>query len=251
MTSIQGTDSGYSAISGIYLKLAPECSDTIFGTDINYCQLVEDGTKKNGFLKGRFVDGQENDPEIIAKYQQLKENFNKKLTSQIQLKPKAPSTVYDLLHIIPNVSEMLKLVDMAEYGEYLQTPSYLPITFIAPINSALSNATSTWLKTKSKGILKSLLKAHTLDYILVPKTIENRLLRIYTKNQSFYFTADGTGKFKNYINFYQEPTVMLNYQYNLPYDRFKVVATYVTDNGILYLIDGIFSPQMILYNSSF
>ena len=55
MTSIQGTDTAYASIDGNYLALSPECSDTIFGTIINYCSLVKAGTNPYGFMKGIYL----------------------------------------------------------------------------------------------------------------------------------------------------------------------------------------------------
>ena len=247
MTSIQGTDTAYASIDGNYLALSPECSDTIFGTNINYCSLVKAGTNPYGFMKGKFVDGNEEDPEVLKQYATLKYNFNEKLAKSIPLVKSAPKTIYDLLHTIPQVSEVLKLVDMTDFSRYLINTPY-GATFIAPSNNFLKKAKGDWLKTKNKGVIKSLLMAHLLDYILSPKNIENRLLRVYTHNPAFWFTADGTGKIVNYLNFYQQPTTLLTDEYSLKYDRFKVIGTYMTDNGILYIIDGMFTPDIINYS---
>jgi len=251
MTSIQGTDTSYSSIDGNYLALAPECSDTIFGTNINYCSLVKAGTNPYGFMKGTFVDGNENDPDVLNKYATLKMNFNKRLAESVPLQKQPPKNIYDLLQIIPNVSETLKLVNESNFSHYLSTPpigNSVGITFIAPTDSFLKKARQTWFKTKSKGMINSILKAHLLDFVLAPKSLENRLLRVYTHNPSFSFTSDGTANIVNYLNFYQQPNTLLNNEYSLKYDRFKIVGTYMTENGILYIIDGMFLPEVINYS---
>jgi hypothetical protein len=249
MTSTQGTDTAYSAIAGNYLALAPECSDTIFGTNINYCQLVKDGTKKNGFLNGKFVDGYEDNPDVINAYLQLKHEFNQNLSKNIKLEKKPPKTLYDIIHMVPEASEIAKLMDKIGYGDKLQSHRY--ITFIAPSNNALNKARDTWLKTDNKYILKNLLDAHLLNYMLSPKNIQTRLLKVNTVNPAFWFVADGTAKFTSDMNFYQTPYTLLNNEYSLPLDRFKVEKIYMTDNGVLYIIDGMFSPDTILYQSVF
>lgn len=249
MTSIQGTDTAYGAIDGNYLALAPECSDTIFGTDINYCSLVKAGTSKNGFMKGYFKDGDEEDPDVIKQYQTMVEQFNKNITKGITLKQKSPSTINDLLHLIPEVSEISKIVDLTNYSKNLSFDMGPYTTFIAPSNDALKKAKNTWLKTTNPNVLRNLLMSHTLDFLLSPVTLQTRLTRVYTHNPAFWFVADGTGKFSNQLNFYQEPYTLQDLTYNLPYDRFNVLKTYTTDNGILYIIDGIFSPDIILYST--
>jgi hypothetical protein len=251
MTSLQGTDTAYSSISGNYLALAPDCSDTIFGTDINYCSLVKAGTNPYGFMKGTFVDGNEEDPSVLNQYSTLLTNFNKKLAESIPLQKKPPKSIYDLLQIIPNVSETLKLVNDSNFSDYLSTPpigNSIGITFIAPTNSFVKKARNTWFTTKNKPMINAILKAHLLNFVLAPKTLENRLLKVYTHNPSFSFISDGTGNIVNYLNFYQQPVTLLNNEYSLKYDRFKVVETYMTENGILYVIDGMFLPEIINYS---
>ena len=150
MSSIQGTDTGYSAIAGNYLALAPECSDTIFGTNINYCKLVHDGTMKNGFLDGKFVDGYENDPYVISKYMSLRNEFNTNLSKDIKLEKGTIKNIYQLLHTIPETSEIAKIVDYADFGNKLESSTFS--TFIAPSNTAVKKAKNTWLNTNSKGV---------------------------------------------------------------------------------------------------
>jgi hypothetical protein len=249
MSSIQGTDTGYSAIAGNYLALAPECSDTIFGTNINYCKLVHDGTMKNGFLDGKFVDGYENDPYVISKYMSLRNEFNTNLSKDIKLEKGTIKNIYQLLHTIPETSEIAKIVDYADFGNKLESSTFS--TFIAPSNSAVKKAKNTWLNTNSKGVLRSLLDAHLLNFLLPAKKIENRLLRVNTANPAFWFTADGTAQISKGITFYQKPYELLTDKYSLPYDRFNVEKIYVTDNGAIYVIDGMFSPDIILYKSVF
>ncbi len=248
MTSIQGTDTAYAAIDGNYLALSPECSDTIFGTNINYCSLVRAGTNPYGFMKGKFVDGNEEDPEVLSDYAKIRLNLNNNIAKSIPLKKPAPQTVYELLQMIPEVSEVLKLVDQTNFSRYLTSPPPKNITFIAPSNNFIKKARSTWFKTKNSAIIKSILMAHLLDYMLPVRNIQTRLLKVYTHNPAFSFIADGTQRFTKDITFYQEPTTLLTNEYSLRYDRFKIEGIYMTDNGILYVIDGMFLPEEIPYS---
>lgn len=237
MSSIHGTDTAYGAISKNYLALALDCSDTLFGTDINYCNIVH--TLK---LK----DGQENDPNVIKEYSQGRDRFNYELSKGIPLDTKkTPETIYDCLQLIPECSEVLKWIDSVQYGSHLSM-NY-PTTFIAPINDIVLASQKTWLRTKQKGILRALLKAHTLDYILSPTSLDGKMLRISTKCKPFSFIADGTRKITKECTFFQESATLLTNEYNRIRDRFKILKIIVTKNGIIYITDGIFTPENIMY----
>jgi hypothetical protein len=122
-----------------------------------------------------------------------------------------------------------------------------PTTFIAPINSVILYSQKTWLRTKQKGILRALLKAHTLDYILSPTSLEGKMLRVSTKCKPFSFIADCTHRITKECTFFQESVTLLSNEYNRIRDRFNILKIIVTKNGIIYIIDGIFSPENIMY----
>ena len=237
MSSIHGTDTSYGAIDKNYLALALDCSETLFGTDINYCNIVH--TMK---LK----DGQENNPEVIKAYTEWRDHFNYEIAKSIQVDAKkTPDTIYDCLQRIPECSEIVKWINSVEYGQHLSM-NY-PTTFIAPINSVILYSQKTWLRTKQKGILRALLKAHTLDYILSPTSLEGKMLRVSTKCKPFSFIADCTHKITKECTFFQESVTLLSNEYNRIRDRFNILKIIVTKNGIIYIIDGIFSPENIMY----
>lgn len=237
MSSIHGTDTAYGAIGKNYLSLALDCSETLFGTDVNYCNIVH--TMK---LK----DGQENNPEVIKAYTELRDSFNYQLAQSIPIDTKKiPDTIYDCLQLIPECSEVVKWIDSVQYGPQLSM-NY-PTTFIAPVNDIINSSKKTWLRTKQKGILRALLKAHTLDYILSPTSLEGKMLRISTKCKPFSFIADGTRQITKDCTFFQESVTLLSNEYNRIRDRFKILKIIVTTNGIIYIIDGIFSPENIMY----
>ncbi len=237
MTSINGTDTAYGSLAGNYLALTLDCSDTIFGTDINMCSLVH---------KMKIVDGQENDPEVLKRYKELESSFNYALAKQIPQTRKTVNTILDCLERMPECSEIVKMIHSVGYDTDLTT-SY-PTTFIAPINSAISPEKQMFLRTKHRGILKALLKAHTLNYILSPVSLEGRILRVTTKCKPFSFISDGSGQITKECTFYQPSTQLLSsYEYNRVNKRIHIKKIVVTDNGILYIIDDVFTPENIMY----
>jgi len=105
-----------------------------------------------------------------------------------------------------------------------------------------------FLRTKHRGILKALLKAHTLNYILSPVSLEGRILRVTTKCKPFSFISDGSGQITKECTFYQPSTQLLSsYEYNRVNKRIHIKKIVVTDNGILYIIDDVFTPENIMY----
>jgi len=238
MTSINGTDTAYGALDKNYLALSLDCSDTIFGTDINMCSLIR---------KMNIVDGEENNPEILRRYKELESNFQYELAKQIPQTRKQVDTIQDCLERMPECSEIVKLISSVSYDDQLR--SWYPTTFIAPTNKALSIARSSWFRTNHKGIIKAILKAHTLDYILSPVSLEGKVLRITTKCKPFSFISDCSGQITKECTFYQPSTTLLSSyeEYNRVNERISISKIVVTNNGILYIIDGMFRPENIMY----
>ena len=92
--------------------------------------------------------------------------------------------------------------------------------------------------------LKQMLKSHTLNYKLNSSDIIDKKLELYTSLNNFSVIADGTGRIVKELNFYQKPIYMLNNKYPIPVDRFKVEKIFEGKNGIVYVINGIFSPSI-------
>ena len=276
MTSLFGSDQAYQAMANDFLSLSLDRSDRLFGTSfasvngqgpldhgVNYAQFVS--TQK-------IVDGEENNPRIVSDYiqkvKQLQQTVDG-LQGNFPTSTDEPS-IYDLLSTFPELEWIKSLVDAGNYAQELNGEHKL--TFIAPTNEILKNSVNTWLKVKgfspysepanfhqpvqpykTKYIpselglpdwhyIRELLKAHTLRYVLRPDDIFNRKLEVYTAHENFNFIADGTGRIKPELNFYQRPVYTLNYEYPVPTDRFTVKKIFDGKNGVLYVIDGMFSP---------
>ena len=231
MSSIHGIDTSYGSISDNYIGLSLTCNDTVLGTNINYCNLVQ--STKN------FVDGDEKNQNILDNYTKNQLQYNTSLLSSLDLSHKVPNTIYDLLYTLPECSEILKLVDYTNLSSLLQTQK--GNTLIAPSNCVINMVKHNLLK--DKGLLKSLLHSHILDYILHPISLENKLLKINTHNPSFSFISDGTSNIVNHLNFYQDNYQFLLNSYEKKPNRYNVEKIYMTEKGIIYIIDGIFIPE--------
>jgi len=245
MTTTFGTDTAYSAISDYYLNLAPSCDDTIFGTNINYCDLVKFGIK----------DGGENDPLMLNAYQ----SFNNSLKKSFQNQSKGDQTplagqevnIYDIISEIPELSIYKSLLDQTGWDQFVQVSD--KITLFAPTNTALQNALNTWLSSRNIAVLRDLLKAHTLPYKLEYEDVQDRLLLLNTLKPTFKFYFDDTNTKTAYPSLYTNTYELRHYKYPIPESRIQVVKTFEAgDTGkspqvssTLYIIDGLFNPISI------
>jgi hypothetical protein len=277
MSSLFGSDQGYQALANNYLTLSLTPNDTLFGTDfasingegplergVNYASLVHNQ---------KIIDGEENNPYIVSDYIK-KINEIKKQTSNLSSSPlKAPNpTVYDIIGMFPQLKLIKSLIDAGDFKNELNGDS--PVTFLAPTNEVLNNSLHKWLKIKNFSphsekaftaddiqpyttkytstdlgmpdwlYLKQMLKSHTLNYKLNSSDIIDKKLELYTSLNNFSVIADGTGRIVKELNFYQNPIYMLNNKYPIPVDRFTVEKIFEGKNGIVYVINGIFSPSI-------
>ena len=237
MTSSFGYDTAYSAIADYYLNLAPNCNDTVFGTDINYCKLVKSG----------IVDGMENDPQVLSAYSQLNNTAKKSLLESFNTievnTPLAAKNVKlrNFLREVPQLSIFADLVDKTGWSQVLYSTD--KITVFAPTNQSLQVATSTWLTNTHVGVVRDVLKAHTLPYKLEYEDVHNRLLKLNTFKESFAFFFDDTGRHTPYASLYTPRYALKGYNMPAPEPRIPVIKTYEVEDAVtVYIIDGVFKP---------
>ena len=251
MTTSFGVDTAYSAISDYYLALAPNCDDTIFGTNVNYCNLVKTG----------IVDGQENDPAIVYGFQNYTKGVQKSFDKAVKQQPIAdtPVTILSILKDNPETMLFSQLCDLTGWSEYLKATRDL--TVFAPTNSSLQNALNTWLSVGDTSTIKEVLKAHTLKYNLNYPDLQNKLLKLTTVKEGFNFFIDDTNRHTLYTNVYTKSYHFNNFTYPLPEVRIPLLKAFTTNGGwgqshldsngtsgsnaTVYIIDGIFKPISI------
>jgi hypothetical protein len=278
MTTINaGTEQAYNQIADNYLYLSLSNGDTIWGTDfasIGDVPPLSGGVNYQNLIHSmRLVDGEENNPNILKRYIEANQNASKTLRGLEQTPERPTQTIYNVLNMIPEVSRIKQIIDTVGYKNILNDVtqhgdlSQRRYTFFAPTNQAVDNAMQTWLKDEPKdnetpqpytfrnkssylGLpnlqLRSILKAHTLGFNLRIQDTYDRKLELYTLEAPFSFVIDGTSRVVSYLNVYQKPSYLKNYQYPLPIDRFKVLKTFEVENGSLYIIDNMFSPQIVV-----
>jgi uncharacterized surface protein with fasciclin (FAS1) repeats len=252
MTTSFGVDTAYSAISDYYLALAPNCDDTIFGTNVNYCNLVKTG----------IVDGQENDPAIVYGFENYTKGVQKsfdKATKHLSQVAEQPVTVLSILTDNPETSLFKQLCDLTGWSEYLKATRDL--TVFVPTNNSLQNALNTWLSIGDTSTVKEVLKAHTLKYNLIYPDLQNKLLKLNTAKEGFTFYIDDTNRHTPYTNVYTKSYHFNNFTYPLPEVRIPLLKAFTTNGGwgqahlsangtvnsnaTIYIIDGIFKPISI------
>jgi hypothetical protein len=229
MTSTFGYDTAYSVISDYYLNLAPNCNDKVFGTNVNYCNLVKSG----------IVDGQENDPAILNKYESLYKSLHKSINAQ----PVSDSevTIKSVLEDLPNTSVYRSSIQQTGWDKWINTSKN--ITLFVPSDQSFSNAYRTWLNSKNIAVTRDVLKAHTLPYKLEHEDVQDRLIRVNTMKDSFSFMFDDTARVLPYANVYTPSYAMMAYTYPHLENRIKVLETYEIPNlATIYVIDGVFKP---------
>ena len=266
MTACHGTDTEFSVLADSYYKLAlSPLDDKIWGTNIPYTDLVE---------RMKIYDGQEDDPKILQAYSNIVDGCYNEMVKKsdpgagctynqggMLIKSKisdedyglaeysdVPKTnVLQLMRKIPEISDFTRMIESTGWGQRL-TAGYEKdrFTIFAPSNDAMKKAQGTWLKTNNRHVLRELCKAHTTDFALKWNSIIRRKLEVFTMREGFSFVADGTGKFKNSVNVYQKPYGMLDLQYPIGLERFDIKQAYETDNGNVYIIDGVFSPAILV-----
>jgi len=252
MSSMQGTTQAYQPLADTYIALAPSCGDKIFGTDINYCNLVSWG----------IYDGQENDPRVLQSYLKQQNNLNKSVfaadqqawdtkspTSYSNSASNQDTTVWSLMKSLPQLSTMARICERSGWKDYIDRANPLAkITVFAPNNQAFQTTQFAHVPYEqwNKNDLRLVGQAHTLPFAFQQSDAIDRKLRLYTSLDSFSVFIDGTGEVSDKLNFYIPPTHMLSYRYPNPLKRINVVQGYYTQNGALYEIDGVFQPQVYI-----
>lgn len=275
MTSMFGTDQGYQAIANQFLSLSLTDGDILFGTDyapildqkplpggINYANLVK--TQK-------IIDGEEKNPAVLADYLRKVhaiQNATSKIESVSIPKTGDPS-VYEILHMFPELSVFASLIDVSNLKNELLGGN--KVTLVVPTNEALMASLSTWLRVKGYSpysepanlnepvqpyktkyipsdlglpdwsYIREIAKSHLLRYELRPQDIYGRKLECLTAHDTFSVYVDGTARIHPEMYFYQKPLSFLNYQYPIPTDPFVVKKIFEGRNGVVYVIDGVFS----------
>jgi hypothetical protein len=275
MSSLFGTDQGYQAMSNHYLSLALTDGDILFGTD--YAPILDQAPLPRGINYSTLVktehiiDGEEKNPSILADYLRKIHSIERTTSpiSSLTIPKTGEPTVYDIVNMFPDLSLFASLIDVSNIKTDLVTDQ--KVTLIVPTNEALRTSLSQWLKVKGYSpysepanldepvqpyktkfipsdlgmpdwyYIREIVKSHLLRYELRPQDIAQRKLELYTAHDSFSVYVDGTGHIRPEMYFYQKPLSILNYQYPLPTDPFIVKKIFQGRNGVVYVIDGVFS----------
>ncbi len=251
MTSLFGTIQAYQPLASTYLALAPECGDKIFGSDINYCNLVKWG----------IYDGQEYDPKVLQAYKQQQKQSKDSIlffgseamdtyapTSYSTSPSNQSTTVMSVLNQLPNVKTMQRVLRESGWENYLnQANDLAKVTLFVPTDEAFFNSTYMFVPNDkwSPNNLRALGQAHTLPFAFDQSAANDRKLRLYTSLPSYSLYLDGTGEVSKQLNFYIPPDVMLNLRYPQPLRRINILQGFYTNNGALYIIDGVFDPNVL------
>ena len=256
MSSLQGTTQAYQPMASTYIALAPSCGDKIFGTNIDYCDLVNWG----------IYDGQENDPRVLRKYlkdvhgeqtqlfqagkQAIRQSNQQNTPTSYNTSPASQSTtVWSVLESLPNVNMMKKILAKSKWMDYITNANPLyKITLFVPTDQAFQSTSLAHIPYENWNAndLRLIGQAHTLPFAFEQNSAYNRKLRLYTSLDAFSVYLDGTGEVSDQLNFYIPPNEMLAFQYPQPLKRINILQGFYTNNGALYIIDGVFQPQVII-----
>jgi hypothetical protein len=243
MSSLYGTTQAYNPLDSTYLALAPSCGDKIFGTNINYCDLVRWG----------ILDGEENDPRVLDLYesqQAQKTSVFKNFAKERKDTTSGATSVLSLLNQLPELSNFREAVYRSGWNKYIDQASDLfKVTLFAPLNSAfpkLAPRKPLWngIVGGVESDLRAIMQAHTLPFGFEQSAAYNRKLRLYTALPSFSVFMDGTGEVRENLNLYTVSNDLLTLQYPEPIKRINVGQGYYTNNGALYVIDDVLRPNL-------
>ena len=253
MTSLYGTTQAYQPMASTYIALAPECGDNIFGTNVNYCDLAKWG----------IYDGQEMDPKVLNAYvtQRERGKNNLLIAADKSLKSTDPisyslsvsnqsSTVWGMIEQLPQLSTFRGLLKRAGWDQYINSANpYFQVTVFAPTNDALKNTAYTHSPVENWNSynLRVFGQAHTLPFAFDQTQAYQRKLKLHTSLETYSVYLDGTGEVSSKLNFYVPPDRLLNLRYPDALKRINILQGYYTNNGALYLIDGAFDPEVIVY----
>lgn len=246
MTALNGYDTGFSSISENYLYLAPGCTDNVYGTNVNYCDLV----RTTGIW-----DGQESNPAVLKRFSdaQQKEYNYMQANKQPVLQGETKTSVIDLVARHPRLKKYNSVLNMCPDLKKKFHESFF-ITLFAPNDKAFDSAN--WIKQlKNDSVFglnvynaraRTLLKSHALDFTLSQEVLMGRNTMVNTMNEPYTFLIDGTGNISKNLVVYNTHTVLRDgIQYPKPYNMYRITETYITDNGVVYVIDGVLEPFVI------
>ncbi len=275
MTSMFGTDQGYQAIANTFLSLSLTDGDILFGTDyapildqkplpggINYSTLVK--TQK-------IIDGEERNPVVLADYLRKVHAIQNATAplAPISIPKTSEPSVYEIVQMFPDLSIFASMIDVSNLKSQLLEEK--KVSLVVPTNEALMKSLHSWLRVKGYSpysepanlnepvqpyktkfipsdlglpdwnYIREVVKSHLLRYELRPQDIYGRKLECHTAHDTFSVYVDGTGRIQKDLFFYQKPLSFLNYQYPIPTDPFVVKKIFEGRNGVVYVIDGVFS----------
>jgi len=256
MTSLFGTTQAFQGLAGTYLYLAPNCGDKVFGTDINYCSLTNWG----------IYDGQEKDAAVLNLYkkqrnscmdgmcdptskftQSQKEDYDRATSTITPNGSTTKTTVWSLIQSHPRLSKWKKIVEKTGYDKYINELNGITyVTMFAPVNESIPDEWMSNLQNVTGNSIRPLAQAHTLPFQLDQKQAYGKKLRLYTSLETYSVYLDGTGEVRDTLNFYIPPEDILNLRYPQPLSRINILQGYYSNNGALYLIDGMFSPNVVV-----
>ena len=243
MSSLYGTTQAYNVMADTYIGLAPTCNDKLWGTDINYCDMVKWG----------IYDGQEDAPYVRELYLRQRNGCHGSLCKAKtnvhydMQKSSSPTTVWSLIATHPQLTKWKKICEKAGWDAYLQEQNEITqVTAFCPTNDAISDEWMFYLTTLPNLSLRPLTMAHTLPFTFEQESARGRKLRLYTSLETFSVYIDGTGETSATFNFYIPKDTMLNFQYPTPLDRINIVQGYYLNNGAAYIIDGVFKPTNVI-----
>ena len=246
MTSMFGTDTSYSAMSSDFLALNLDNSDTIWGAGYGITQGKP--IKYGDFIHSmNATDGDETNFNLLQAYQDKRTYYYDLLRQKTKKQDPALKTVYDIVRMFPQVKEFVGLLDLSGWDNYAK--SFDPntkVTYIVPTNEAILDAKSSWFHMSDPKMIREFLKAHTCSFALGFDDIIGRKLEVYTAREGFSFYVDGTGQFMPEVNFYQKGVYQKDWLMPIPNQRFKLLKSFQADNGMIYVIDGCFSPNILL-----
>jgi uncharacterized surface protein with fasciclin (FAS1) repeats len=240
------TISAYESIAPYFNSLALDCSDSIWGTDVpgtsvyvpggmNYCSLV---------ATLNLEDGQEQQKDKLEDYSRLYNGNLNALDYAVanhDYSHKKHTNVFDILQSHPHTKKWNQIINKANWEGYIYQNPF--VTLFAPIDAAVPHFSN--LIQLSDYQLRPLCKAHTLYYPLDPDSLPHRKHQVRTTLQGFSPIVDGRNPAR--IQIYE-----MNYQLNngLEYPELQkkatILAQYQADNGMLYLIDQMLEPRIVI-----
>ena len=278
MTSIFGTDSGYSSISNqhLYLYLASDAGGKVANTDVDYCSFFQQGIRDDGMILGREYDNDLLKKQFIDNLSNFQKQCSENLSLSKPVKPVSSKrvSIYSIMSEMPFISETKKLVDSSNYSIFLDSCFYgsddgysplslfntkdIPkastpsckrgITFFAFDNDSVE-IVNQWLngyKDERYNIqyyVLEFLKANTLPFSLNPSSLVGKKIRLTTKLPSNYIYMDGRGK---ELVIYMHNNELNEFTYPAQAVVIKVKGWIETENGWLYVLEAPILPRILI-----